>query len=293
MCFWLLDDYPSSAPMAFVKPTLDMQIRASDEVDLNGRITIPYILHWTCPDSNLLELVRVCGVVFGDAPPVFTKPRSQRTKNQLPRQTSLQIEHRQGNGQVRRSYSAQEQDTREDEEEAIDEEHVKASIVSAVEQKVKGRLQEEFSRTRAEIDVLHSTNRELLDSQEKISVMIKDMEGAEEDAKDRMEQLKRAEQELEQAMLRLSVKVSVDDLVVVSSGGAADIQQVEAVADDLAVDDAIFALGRALQEHRVECDVYLKKVRELSRLQFKKRAIIVACEQRRKEERREKVLNLA
>ncbi len=291
VCFWLLDDYPSRPPMAFVKPTRDMQIRASSVVDLNGLVSLAYLKEWNCASSNLLELVRACTVAFGESPPVFTKPKSQRGQNgqngaaaaHITRQSSEQHERRQcsATNQVRRSYSARGQDEEEAGSDDIGEEYLRASLVSATEQKVKQKLEEEFSKTRAELDALHSTNRELLDGQEKVAAIIRELEEAGKEAEERTDRLRRAEGELGTALERLSVSVSVDDLVVVSPGDVGDFQRVEAVAEDAAVDDAVFALGRALQERAIECDVYLRRVRELSRRQFRQRAIVAACEHRK------------
>ena len=52
VCFWLQTDHPSVAPMGFVQPTHDMQIKASQAVDYNGRIIVPYLSEWKYPESR-------------------------------------------------------------------------------------------------------------------------------------------------------------------------------------------------------------------------------------------------
>ena len=53
VCIWLMDTHPYNAPMCYVKPTSDMQIKASMFVDHNGKIYLPYLHDWV-PVSNVL-----------------------------------------------------------------------------------------------------------------------------------------------------------------------------------------------------------------------------------------------
>jgi len=47
-----MDTHPYNAPMCYVKPTSDMQIKASMFVDHNGKIYLPYLHDWV-PVSNV------------------------------------------------------------------------------------------------------------------------------------------------------------------------------------------------------------------------------------------------
>ena len=78
----LLDTHPYHAPLAFVKPTADMQIKVSKHVDASGKIYLPYLHEWAHPNSDLLGLVQICVVTFSEQPPVFAKPKQQ--VNNLP-----------------------------------------------------------------------------------------------------------------------------------------------------------------------------------------------------------------
>ncbi len=77
VCFWLHPDHPTAAPMGFVQPTNDMQIKASQSVDYSGRMSLPYIEEWKYPEAaSLLDLIKICVIVFGQSPPVFTKSKN-------------------------------------------------------------------------------------------------------------------------------------------------------------------------------------------------------------------------
>lgn len=46
ICVWLLDTHPHCAPIVYVKPTPNMQIRPGRHVDPNGKINLPFLLQW-------------------------------------------------------------------------------------------------------------------------------------------------------------------------------------------------------------------------------------------------------
>lgn len=67
VCIWLLDSHPYNSPICYVKPTSDMQIKASRHVDTNGRVYLPYLHNWQpVSNDNLLlhlYLLVLCGVL--------------------------------------------------------------------------------------------------------------------------------------------------------------------------------------------------------------------------------------
>lgn len=111
ICLWLLDTYPYNPPICFVKPTSAMMIKPGKHVDANGKIYLPYLHEWkpvsvfffflifvcliqegvnSCifhllwssllqPQSNLLGLIQMMIMVFGEEPPVFSRPSTQAT----------------------------------------------------------------------------------------------------------------------------------------------------------------------------------------------------------------------
>ena len=59
----LLDTHPYHAPLAFVKPTADMQIKVSKHVDASGKIYLPYLHEWTHPSFDLLGEKNTAGQI--------------------------------------------------------------------------------------------------------------------------------------------------------------------------------------------------------------------------------------
>lgn len=84
------------------------------------------------------------------------------------------------------------------------------------------------------------------------------------------ERIAKAKSKTEEAKAR--GEVNVDEMVCAES--VVFNQLYELTADDLAIEDTIYVLGKALDRERVGLDVFLKHVRTLAREQFLKRALV-------------------
>ncbi|XP_069079850.1 tumor susceptibility gene 101 protein isoform X1 [Pleurodeles waltl] len=82
VCLWILDTYPFNPPICFVKPTSTMTIKTGKHVDANGKIYLPYLHEWKHPQSDLLGLIQIMIVVFGEEPPVFSRAAAPPTSYQ-------------------------------------------------------------------------------------------------------------------------------------------------------------------------------------------------------------------
>jgi ESCRT-I complex subunit TSG101 len=93
------------------------------------------------------------------------------------------------------------------------------------------------------------------------------------------------EREMSASLERLSVFESDLSLLDVDKGVVTvelpvHRQIVDAFVQDSAIDDVIYVLGEALRLGHLPWDVYLKKVRNLSRKQFFLRALMIKCRER-------------
>ncbi|KAI1903999.1 hypothetical protein AGOR_G00001170 [Albula goreensis] len=77
VCLWILDSYPTSPPICFVKPTKDTMIVTGQYTDANGAIHLPYLHEWNYPQSDLYGLIQMLTVVFGEEPPTCARPPTQ------------------------------------------------------------------------------------------------------------------------------------------------------------------------------------------------------------------------
>jgi ESCRT-I complex subunit TSG101 len=252
---WLTQDYPEAPPFFYVIPTKDMELSVSPYVDHSGLVELPCLAEWNPGVTDLCTLLQIARVTFCETPPVFAKPR-----------------------QVHRKVSKDEFESVWDEHfPDEDEKMLKSFFLTSASEECRTKLGEEYSRTRAEVDSLHSVNKELIEHQEGLEQARREMAAREEEVATDLETLAEARAVLEVVGEARSVTApvtadTVDELVRVPAPGHR--QLLEAVANDEAIKDCVYALGQALRRDRVSVEVYLKKVRELSRDQFTCRLLI-------------------
>ncbi|KAM6926614.1 tumor susceptibility gene 101 protein [Lycodopsis pacificus] len=70
VCLWIEESYPQTAPICYVRPTCDMMVLSGKYISSNGEVTLPYQEEWKNGECDLVSLLQVMVVVFGDFPPV-------------------------------------------------------------------------------------------------------------------------------------------------------------------------------------------------------------------------------
>lgn len=351
---WILDTHPYNPPMVFVKPTSAMQIKPGRNVDTNGKVDLPYLRDWRYPQSDLLGLIQILVIVFGEEPPVFSR-QSQMAQsrppypgasqypgqapypmqgsgfpmpmpdsmNQPPGYSQYPSSSTQYGGSGFSGYpgpassgypgyptqnyplqyptstnqygggsnlpypqyttpgtntvtsSAQPGSTS-----TVTEEHLRMSLLSAVEDKMKRRLREMFEQAQAEMNVLHKTQADLVKGKEKLEVMVKELENEKVEIENNIKLLHDKDQEVKEVLQKLDNqdKLDIDEAVVTTT--PLYRQLLNSFAEEQAIEDAIYYLGEALRKDVIDLDVFLKQVRELSRKQFFLRALIQKCREK-------------
>ena len=92
----------------------------------------------------------------------------------------------------------------------ITDEEIRITLISSVEDKLKSKMEEEVSKTQAEIQCLHHTNRELLDRQEDICKIEKDLDEQLSSLTQYTNDLQSCENELQLAITDLEQKIKVN-----------------------------------------------------------------------------------
>lgn len=159
----------------------------------------------------------------------------------------------------------------------VTEEHLRMSLLSAVEDKMRRRLREIFEQAQAEMNVLHKTQTDLVQGREKLDKMMRDLETERNEIEGNISMLKDKDMEIKEALNKMDRQGSmdIDDAVVTTM--PLYKQLVNSFAEEQAIEDALFYLGDALRRDVIDIDVFLKQVRELSRKQFMLRALIQKC----------------
>ncbi|XP_046441199.1 tumor susceptibility gene 101 protein-like [Daphnia pulex] len=324
VALWLLETHPVNAPMVFVRPTSDMRLRISKHVDHNGKVYMPYLHVWSPNESDLVALVQVMIIIFGEQPPVYSvagQPPSNPAAaypgslaGYPPYPTSATAyppatpypPYPPVNGPASTSYpsysggyppyppapgtitssaayppyptpagvpNAQSTGT-------ISEDHIRASLLSAVEDKVRRRLSEIFAQAQAEIETLKKTENELRMGQSKLEDLGRRLDQEQNEVERSIASLKERNSELEDSLGKLKSQdknFDVDEAVVTTA--PIYKQLLNAYAEEAATEDAIYYLGEGLRRGVIELDVFLKNVRSLSRKQFMLRALMERCRQ--------------
>uniref|UniRef100_A0A8C2BVD0 Tumor susceptibility 101b n=1 Tax=Cyprinus carpio TaxID=7962 RepID=A0A8C2BVD0_CYPCA len=305
ICLWFLDTYPYNPPICFVKPTSAMMIKTGKHVDANGKIYLPYLHEWKPPQSELLGLIQVMVVVFGEEPPVFSRPTTQATYPAFPAAGPPNSEYgincwvcvicikpccvnaneillpAVGSGYPTTSGSSLYTPvssvttvgpTRDG---TIGEDTIRASLVSAVSDKLRRRMKEEMDRAQAELDALKRTEEDLKRGHQKLEEMVTRLDLEMADVDKNTDLLKQKDDELTAALKKMenqSENNDIDDVILPTAPLYKQILNL--YAEENAIEDTIFYLGEALRRDVIDLDVFLKHVRLLSRKQFQLRALM-------------------
>uniref|UniRef100_A0A673BN40 Tumor susceptibility 101a n=1 Tax=Sphaeramia orbicularis TaxID=375764 RepID=A0A673BN40_9TELE len=304
VCLWLLDTYPYNPPICFVKPTSAMMIKTGKHIDANGKIYLPYLHEWKHPQSDLYGLIQVMIVVFGEEPPVFSRPTTQApyqafqaagppNPSYMPGMPAVSpygpnpnpggypgYQYPGGNSYPATAgpghYPTQTPvSTVGQRDGTIGEDTIRASLISAVSDKLRWRMKEEMDRAQAELDALKRTEEDLKKGHQKLEEMVSRLDQEVTEVDRNIELLKKKDEELSEALEKMenqSENNDIDDVIVPTAPLYKQILNL--YAEENAIEDTIFYLGEALRRGVIDLEVFLKHVRLLSRKQFQLRALM-------------------
>ncbi|XP_034951245.1 tumor susceptibility gene 101 protein [Chelonus insularis] len=338
ICIWLMDTHPNNAPMCYVKPTADMTIQVSMYVDHNGKIYLPYLHDWVPHSSDLLSLIQIMCVTFGEKPPVYAKRRiDTQTSTPYPIQSFMPMPGAASNASggsfppypTNSQYGSSSTPyppypttgyggypryppagglpsfppsgypnsfptpyppaqpsppmtgaINSGNSDTITEEHIRASLLSAVGDQLRRRLCEQFSQLQAELETLRRTQQELQNGSTKLKELFSKLQKEKQELEKNITILQDKEGELEKEIEKLSDNQSIDVDEAVTTIAPLYKQMLNAFAEEAATEDAIYYLGEGLRQGSIDLDVFLKHVRQLSRRQFMLRALMLRCRQK-------------
>ncbi|XP_030843712.1 tumor susceptibility gene 101 protein [Strongylocentrotus purpuratus] len=352
ICVWILETHPHNPPLCFVRPTSTMLIKPSKHVDANGRVYLPYLHDWKPNNSDLVGLIQVMTVVFGESSPVYAKsagqppPRPSYTPQgggmpqhpsypqpqqssfmpmpmpapanassgysqpqpQYPPSTNYQPPAVGGSGytpgyqgssgypypyqpgqatpgqqtQSQPSYSPAAMATAStagshpqvSSQSSLSDDAIKASLQSAVEDKLKRKLKENSEKFQAEMDSLTATKEKLKNGQRKLEEIINQLESETAEVRQNTQLLKQKDEEIKAALSKMEGRdeLDLDDSVVPTA--PLYKQLLNLFAEEMTIEDTYYYLMEGLKKDVISIDEFTKNVRELSRKQFLLRAHI-------------------
>ncbi|KAI3458667.1 hypothetical protein Pfo_015330 [Paulownia fortunei] len=281
---WLMESYPHHAPLVFVNPTRDMIIkRPHPFVSPNGVVSIPYIHSWVFPASNLVELVRNLSHFFARDPPLYSQRKPSNPNPSLsssygsvnssvgstaarpaipPRVYSPTPTPPNGSGRIM-----------EDPAEVF-----KRNAINKLVGSFSGDIREMRKAREGEMEGMFSTQAVLRKHDEELRKGFKELQDEKEALEQQLQMVLMNTDILEGWLRENEGKLGSNDVNTVDVDKAFELcdalskQMLDCTASDLAVEDTIYALDKAVQEGSVPFDQYLRNVRLLSREQFFHRA---------------------
>ncbi|XP_031376536.1 protein ELC-like [Punica granatum] len=289
---WLMESYPRHAPCVYVNPTRDMIIkRPHAHVNPSGLVSIPYLQNWVYPSSNLVDLVRHLSQAFARDPPLYSQrrpPSASSIPNPNPNPNpihSLSPSPSLGPNfgltpgypmPPPRSYPpspyGSSQRTQTDDPNEVYKRNAVNKLVEMAHSDISGLRK---SRE-AEVEGLFNAQAVLRQREEQLNRGLREMQDEKEGLEQQLQMVLMNGDVLDdwlrenEGKAKLGSSLDVDDAFE-----CADLlskQMVECTAVDLAIEDTVYSLDKAIQEGAIPFDQYLRNVRLLSREQFFHRA---------------------
>ncbi|CAN0843621.1 Protein ELC [Linum grandiflorum] len=306
---WLMDSYPRYPPCVYVNPTRDMIIkRPHAHVNPSGLVSVSYLQNWIYPSSNLLDLIRELSSVFGRDPPLYAQRRPNSNPNHnlnpipspsprpsqsyasdpsnLSHASSFGSVTGPGHGPYQRPMArpyppspygsggatpARPQQT-DDAAEVF-----RRNAINKIVEMAHGDMLQLRKTREAEMEGLFSGQAELRRREEDLNRGLKELQDEKEGLEAQL-QVVLMNSDVVEAWVRENEGKVKGNLGEVDVDGAFECmdslskQMLECTAADLAIEDVVYSLDKAVQEGAVPFDQYLRNVRFLSRDQFFHRA---------------------
>ncbi|KAG5190250.1 UEV domain-containing protein [Tribonema minus] len=303
--------YPESPPMAYVRPTKDMDIQKGHRhVDSAGMVYLPYLHEWEARSHDLVELCAAMSGVFGQDPPVYARSSSASSSaggsfqsggssfpsglsgggNSTGPVSSAAYAGGKlggwgggagGGADSPPSYAAAT---------AAKEDPVEAARRD-VTVKMTGTLQALYEDLRGKIDAEFDAQTALRENQVRLE---RDLQQAKEQRRHLSGLIPLAqEKKLEldsyaverKAAAAAHAQPDAEDLV--EARDPLSRQLLSLVAENAAIEDALYYLDQGITDGRLSTDEFLREVRRLTRRQFAARALankVVAAQQQQQQQ---------
>lgn len=284
---WLMESYPRHPPCVYVNPTRDMIIkRPHAHVNPSGLVSIPYLQNWVYPSSNLVDLAKNLSALFGRDPPLYSqrRPNSNPNPNPIanpnpspspnPSYARPTIPPRAyppspyGGGSSASSVSRQHSDD--------PTEVYRKNAINKLVEVVHGDISAMRKAREAEMEGMFSAQAVLRQREEQLGKGLKEMQDEKEGLEQQLQMVLMNSDVMENWLRENEGKKANSESIEVDQVfeclDSLSKQMLDCTASDLALEDVVYALDKAVQEGAIPFDQYLRNVRLLSREQFFHRA---------------------
>ena len=310
MDIYLPPKYPVQAPICWVRLAPGMYLKEHHRhVGRDGKVYLPYLHEWSPLTHNLIELVVAMSSVFSDSPPVYARPGGQQNPTPNSSITTTSTQPDLSSSFTTASEASAELKQREEQERRIAQEVAEAN--AAVEaarlaeqleaQQAQERAQQRAQLVQLQTQLLSKVQYRLQDKAKKYQQEQEELLRVQHQLKEKQETLPIQIQELEETLVPLlqeqirkiiaataslrewndtfneSVKnqentTTADDQVQPVS--SKDAQLLQLMAENAALQDALYFCDKGLFSGILQCPQHLQQVRDLAKRQFLVRAHI-------------------
>ena len=162
----------------------------------------------------------------------------------------------------------------------ITADHIRASILSAVEDKVRRRLREDVSQVQAEVDSLRKVQEELNQGSTRLNTILTRVEEEEAVLTNNIRVLEMKTKEVTEVVGKVEEGEEINCDEAVTATNPLYKQLMSAYAEEAATEDAVYFLGEALRKGSLDTEQFLRQAREVSRKQFMLRATMMKCREK-------------
>ncbi|XP_066923347.1 tumor susceptibility gene 101 protein-like [Clytia hemisphaerica] len=160
-------------------------------------------------------------------------------------------------------------------ESVIKDEHLRLSLLSTAEDKLKRRVKEVFQMGQDELQILETKKSDLSKGNQTLQDMVRRMTDEKGNLDSNVTILEEKNRDLENMLEKLekdSENMNIDEAVITIAPLYNQILKL--FAEENAIEDTMYYLSDALRRGVIESEIFLKTVRDLSRKQFMLRATL-------------------
>ncbi|KAK0398518.1 hypothetical protein QR680_002631 [Steinernema hermaphroditum] len=282
VALYLCNSHPYTGPFCYVRPTKDMRVKPSRVVDQAGRIYLPYLSDWSYPGYDLSGLLQVMTLTFQESCPVFSNA-SGRSVTATPSASSTPYPNASpvnmpapyqpftgssnaGSNSSSTPYpnyqppyptysnipapaSSQSSYPAPAATGTIQPDHMKASMLSALDHKFRIKLRDKLGTYYAEMQSIKVNLADLRTGQQKLKAVIEQLERDRRVMSNNMLAYQEKKMELEKTLQECDSNNAETDIdAVIDAVTPVHRQIVDAHSADCAIDDAVYALGQAVKD---------------------------------------------
>eukprot|EP01004_Peranema_trichophorum_P004188 NODE_3127_length_1418_cov_40.210039_g2716_i0.p1 GENE.NODE_3127_length_1418_cov_40.210039_g2716_i0~~NODE_3127_length_1418_cov_40.210039_g2716_i0.p1 ORF type:complete len:404 (-),score=62.48 NODE_3127_length_1418_cov_40.210039_g2716_i0:146-1357(-) len=277
---WLRYHYPQQPPIFYVTPTPTMMIKQNHRyVDLEGMCYHEYISSWKENTHNLLDLIDKMSIVFSSDPPVYSRPASM-PYNPSPKQYApppsqnlttsyppVQPNSVPLNSFINPNPFPQDPKTLE-----------LNNLRNELTAKIQSLLPDLDTQFNHEYRVLEASQIQLQHTAKEQSLLHSSCLSERDRLVTHLNQLLEDNKDLSSWLSTNSGNKEIDIDAETNPKSPLALQLYELIAEDLAIEDTIYHLDKQLGEGNLDCETWIKNVRQLGRVQFQARALMIKVE---------------